>query len=131
MNGSQEPPAPTRVLLVEHDAELADGLVTFLRAHGMTVNLARDGTDGLVQVRNEHFDIAVIEMLLPGASGFILAQTIRATHGELLPIVMVSDSNASEHREYAAAIGVTWFLPKPFTPQELLSDIHTLLTPRP
>jgi DNA-binding response OmpR family regulator len=129
MTAAEEPPTPSsaRVLLVEDDSELADGLAAFLCAHGMTVSVAADGTDGLARARAEEYDAAVIDMMLPGASGFAVVQTVRAARGPDVPVVMVSEIDAPEHREYAHLLGVNWFLPKPFTPDELLSDLQTLL----
>lgn len=134
MDGPEEPQAPSssaRILLIEDDPELAAQLASHLRAHGMAVTILTEGGPGLTAARDEPYDAAVVDMLLPGASGFAVVQEVRAARGPHVPVVMTSEIDATEHREYAHLIGVDWFLAKPFSPDDLLSDLQVLLAQRP
>lgn len=121
------PTPPTRVLLVEDDAELAARLVAFLHAHGFEAAVATDGPAALARVAAEPFDLVVLAMMLPGASGFRVVQAVRAAYDPGVPVVMTSANAAAEHREYAHLLGVNWFLAKPFADDDLLVAVRTLL----
>lgn len=133
MSGTEGPTSlepSVRALLAEDDPTLADALATALRAHGYDVTVAADGAAALALVRAEEFHLAVVEMLLPQASGFLLAQEVRVLRGPMLPVIMLSGSSAVEHRQYADLLGVTRFLTKPFDPVILVA-VADLLAPPP
>jgi DNA-binding response OmpR family regulator len=132
LNGSMEslPPHSISVLLVEDDLEHATELVEFLRAHGVVVRLAGTGAEATQIIATETFDVIVVEMMLPGASGFVISQFVRVNCTAETVLIMISQLDAKELREYASLVGVNWYLAKPFTPSELLSDIQTLTTCR-
>lgn len=133
MSGTEGPTSlepSVRALLAEDDPTLADALATALRAHGYDVTVSADGADALARVRADEFHLVVVEMLLPHASGFLVAQEVRATRGPTLPVVMLSNSSAVEHRQYADLLGVSRFLVKPFDPVILVA-VADLLAPPP
>jgi DNA-binding response OmpR family regulator len=129
MTEAEEPttPSPTRVLLVDDDPVVAGELAAYLRAHGFEVLTAGDGAAAIALAPAEPLDIVVVDLLLPGASGFQVAQAVRAAKGPDVRILMTSELTAVEHREYALLLGVDWFLAKPFAPPELLAVLHSLL----
>jgi DNA-binding response OmpR family regulator len=129
MSDAEDPPSPSpppRVLLVEDDAELAARLVASLHAQGFTADVVADGGAALGRVRTDPFDVVVVGMVLPVASGFRVVQELRAARGADVPVVMTSTFAATEHQDYARLIGVDWFLAKPFTDTELLAILQAV-----
>ncbi len=120
---------PASILLVDDDPELAAALTPHLQGCGWVVRYARDGEEAL-RLADAGFDAAVVDMMLPRLSGFQVVQHLRARFGPGVPIVMLSEFDAPEHRGYASLVGVTSFLAKPFALNELIGLLTQLLASR-
>jgi DNA-binding response OmpR family regulator len=125
------PPAPpgsppATILLVDDDPELAVALTPHLEGCGWRVRYARDGEEAL-RLADDGFDAAVVDMMLPRLSGFQVVHHLRARFGPTLPVLMVSEFDAPEHRAYADLVGVTHFLGKPFALDHFLAVLAALL----
>ncbi|MGC7202935.1 response regulator, partial [Mycobacteroides abscessus subsp. massiliense] len=78
-----------RVLLVEDEPLLADTVTAGLRAEGFVVVTVGDGIDGLWQATNESFDVIVLDIMLPGLSGYEVLRRMRAAH-VWTPVLMLT-----------------------------------------
>jgi two-component system response regulator CpxR len=114
-----------RVLLIDDDAELCDLLARYLRGEGFDVRLNHDGPSGLESVRRGGFDIALIDVMLPGMNGFDLVRSIRASSD--LPILMLTARGDEVDRIVGLELGADDYLPKPFHSRELLARMNAIL----
>lgn len=116
--------AQPTVLLVEDDNLLRDALETTLRRRGYRVLSAADGNDAVAAAKKQTPQIAVLDMMLPGQSGFQIAQQLKEMSNGRVFVVMMSGNSSSAHRDYAFASGVDRFLAKPFATSKLLEAIE-------
>ena len=87
---STEVAGPTgRVLLVEDEAALADGVARGLNAEGFEVEVAYDGLSGLARAREDDIDVIVLDIMLPGMNGYKVCRTLRE-EGVGTPILMLT-----------------------------------------
>lgn len=120
--------SPATILLVDDDPELAVALTPHLQGCGWRVQYARDGEEAL-RLADAGFDLAVVDMMLPRLSGFQVVHHLRARYGPMVPLFMVSEFDAPEHRAYADLVGITHFLAKPFALEQLIGLISLYLPP--
>ncbi len=118
----------SRVLVVEDEAHLADGLRFNLQAEGHAVEVASDGEaalDRLVE-KKEHFDVVVLDVMLPGKSGFDVASSLREKKN-YVPILMLTARGRAEDVLQGFASGADDYLPKPFELAILIARLESLL----
>ncbi|HJZ57468.1 MAG TPA: response regulator transcription factor [Gemmataceae bacterium] len=120
--------APRTILLVEDQTELREAIAFVLRCHGYTVVTSGDGVEAAELAGRESLDLAVIDMMLPGLSGFQLTQRVKEQSNGLVPVIMISGNSSAAHQDYAHASGVDLFLAKPF-PLHALADAARALCP--
>ena len=113
---------PLRVLLVEDDATIAAVIRGLLEVHGHHVVHAAHGLAALAEVSNTAFDVALLDLDLPGIDGFGLALQLR-TMGYEMPLIAVTARSDGEAEPQARAGGFDDFLRKPVTAQMLLEAI--------
>ncbi len=122
-----------KVLIVEDDQRVADFLERGLRAEGYTVELARNGTEGLAaakdlwkSAREDHTRaIVILDLMLPGMPGLEVCQSLRAS-GCALPILILTAMGALEDRVNGLRLGADDYLTKPFAFDELLARLEAL-----
>ena len=114
------------VLLVTDEPYLLDALASILRRGGYSVLTAPDGDRAAELILRQLPDVAVLDMLLPGRSGFQITRHLKEQSERCVPVVMISALTAAPHRNYAFAAGVDWFLEKWLTPTRLLEVVRTL-----
>ena len=119
-----------RVLLVEDDAELAREVAAGLRGIGAVVLIAANVADGFRRARLEELDAVILDVMLPGGSGFALCRALRE-HGLTTPILMLTARDAVEDRVIGLDAGADDYLTKPFALQELLARVRALARRRP
>ncbi len=119
-----------RVLLVEDDAELAREVAAGLRGIGAVVTLAANFGDGLRRARPAEQDVVILDVMLPGGSGFALCRALRDT-GLTTPILMLTARDAVDDRVIGLDAGADDYLTKPFALQELLARVRALARRRP
>lgn len=112
------------LLLVEDDSFLLEALASFLARQGYDVTMAADGNAAMQLARQQLPNIAVIDMLLPGQSGFLITQQLKEHSAGTVYVVMMSGNSAAPHRDYARAVGVDWFLAKPFSIAQLVEALE-------
>jgi DNA-binding response OmpR family regulator len=123
-----------RVLVVEDEVRLAEALRTGLAAEGFAVDLAHTGTDGLHLARENPYDAIVLDIMLPGLSGYRVAQALRAAE-RWMPILMLTAKDGEYDEADALDLGADDYLTKPFSFVVLLARLRALLRrsapPRP
>ncbi|GAB3610809.1 hypothetical protein GCM10027414_29350 [Humibacter ginsengiterrae] len=92
-----------RVLIVEDEPVIADAVARGLRAEGFVVEVAGNGVDGLWQAQEGDFDVIVLDIMLPGLSGYEVCRQIRATPLDV-PILMLTAKDG----EYEEAAPNSW-----------------------
>jgi two-component system, OmpR family, copper resistance phosphate regulon response regulator CusR len=114
-----------RLLLVEDDAELAAVVTAGLREHGYQVRGAASHAEGRVQAGDGDFDLVILDVMLPGGSGFDLCRELRAG-GLSAPILMLTARDTIDDRVTGLDVGADDYLTKPFAFRELLARIRAL-----
>ena len=117
-----------RILIVEDELHLAQGLLFNLEAEGHEVSAVENGEAALETLieRGERFDAVVLDVMLPGLSGFDVAERLRAAHN-YGPILMLTARSRPEDVLNGFASGADDYLPKPFELSILLARVHGLL----
>ena len=118
----------SRVLIVEDETHLAQGLRFNLEAEGYQVEVEGDGegaTDRLL-AKQEHFDVVVLDIMLPGKDGFSVVSEVRAAKN-YVPVLMLTARGRSEDVLKGFAAGADDYLPKPFDLSILLARLQGLL----
>ena len=119
-----------RVLLVEDDVELAREVAAGLRGIGAVVLIAANFADGLRSAHLEEQDVVILDVMLPGGSGFALCRALRG-NGLTTPILMLTARDAVDDRVIGLDAGADDYLTKPFALQELLARVRALARRRP
>lgn len=114
-----------RLLLVEDDAELAKVITGGLREHGYQVRSATSMADGRRDALGDDFSVIILDVMLPGGSGFDLCRELRAG-GVSTPILMLTARDAVDDRVTGLDVGADDYLTKPFAFRELLARVRAL-----
>ncbi len=114
-----------RVLLVEDDVELATVLAAGLREHGDEVTRAASASDGRSRALADPFDVIVLDVMLPGGSGFEVCRELRRRR-LTTPILMLTARDAVDDRVTGLDAGADDYLTKPFAFRELVARIRAL-----
>jgi two-component system OmpR family response regulator len=117
------------ILVVDDEEHLAIGIKFNLEAEGFSVSTAANGPEALklVEADDPSVDLVVLDIMLPGMSGYEVCDQIRAS-GKQMPILMLSARTLSEDRTRGFDVGANQYLVKPFELDELLSRIKNLLS---
>lgn len=115
-----------RILVVEDEAHLAQGLLFNLQAEGYEVVLAGDGEQALSVLEREFFDAVLLDVMLPGKSGFEVAAELREAEN-FVPLLMLTARGRPEDILQGFAAGADDYLPKPFDLSILLARLKGLL----
>ena len=115
-----------RLLLVEDEVRLASSLKRGLSADGFAVEVAEDGKTGLWMASAMDFDIIVLDLMLPGMSGFSVCRELRKEHN-WTPILVLTAKTGEFDEIESLDVGADDFLTKPFSYPVLLARIRSLL----
>jgi two-component system alkaline phosphatase synthesis response regulator PhoP len=111
-----------KVLIVEDDDVIAQGMARHLSAAGFDALTVMNGEAGLARLRYERPDVCVLDLMLPGADGWKLIEIARS-EGIGTPIVVVSARGTEHDRVHALEIGADDYLVKPFSMKELVARV--------
>jgi DNA-binding response OmpR family regulator len=117
------PSAPPTLLIVEDDRTLARGLQMNLEMEGFRVILAAEGHQGLRLAQEEHPDLILLDLNLPGLDGFTLVATLRQRTAAT-PVVVLSARTDIQDKVEALGLGADDYLTKPFSLRELVARIR-------
>lgn len=115
-----------RILLVEDDPSLGEGLRTALRRAAYAVDWVLDGSSALAAIRDGGFDLVVLDLGLPRVDGIEVIRAARK-RGAMVPILVLSARERASDRTLGLDAGADDYLGKPFDPAELLARIRALL----
>jgi DNA-binding response OmpR family regulator len=114
-----------RLLVVDDDSELCSMLREFFRQHGFEIEAERDAARGLSRALAEHFDLLILDVMLPGLDGFEALERLREQ--SQLPVLMLTARGERGERVRGLELGADDYLPKPFDPEELLARVRAIL----
>ncbi|MDR3352973.1 MAG: two-component system response regulator OmpR [Zoogloeaceae bacterium] len=117
---------PQRLLVVDDDIRLRDLLQRYLGEQGYPVRVAANATQMDTYLQREHFDLIVLDLMLPGEDGLAICRRLRG-QGNNIPIVMLTARGDEIDRIVGLEMGADDYLPKPFNPRELLARIQAVL----
>ena len=112
-----------KVLIVEDDEVIAQGMARHLGAAGFDAVWVGNGEQGLARLRYEQPDACVLDLMLPGLDGWKLIETVRS-EGIATPVVVVSARGTEHDRVHALEIGADDYLVKPFSMKELVARVR-------
>lgn len=115
-----------RLLVVEDEPRLARALQRGLAAEGYVVDIAADGPSGLEAARHEAYDAVVLDIMLPGLSGYRIVQALRE-EGNWVPVLMLSAKDGEYDQADGLDLGADDYLTKPFSFVVLLARLRALL----
>jgi two-component system, OmpR family, phosphate regulon response regulator OmpR len=113
------------LLVVDDDRRIRALLSRFLRAEGYRVSTADTAQDARAKLEGLKFDLLILDVMMPGESGFDFARTLRASSS--VPILMLTARDEKESRIIGLEIGADDYLTKPFEPRELSLRIANIL----
>jgi two-component system response regulator CpxR len=114
-----------RILVIDDDQPLVGLMTEFLRENGFDTGAAYNGPDGLAEALKGGYDIVLLDVMMPGFSGFEVLRRLRAE--SQLPVLMLTAKTESESRILGLNSGADDYLPKPFEPLELVARIRAIL----
>ncbi|WP_374384413.1 response regulator [Dongia sp.] len=118
------------ILIVDDDREIRDLLSRFLEKHGFRCSQAADGRDMRRVLADAKIDLLVLDVMMPGETGLQLCAQLRAERNTSLsriPIIMLTAAGEETDRIVGLEMGADDYLPKPFSPRELLARIRAVL----
>ena len=118
-----------RILIVEDEPQAADMLAMGLREQGYAADVAGDGARALELARAAHYDLVILDVILPGKDGFTVCRELRH-FGHDMPILMLTARDAVHDRVEGINHGADDYIVKPFEYRELLAHIRALLRRR-
>ena len=114
-----------RILIIEDDKDIAHLVELHLKDAGHEVTVAFDGNAGLELALSKHFDLIILDLLLPGIDGIEICKRVRAASASI-PILMLTSRSSEIDRVLGLEIGADDYLTKPFSIRELLARVKAL-----
>lgn len=114
-----------RILLIEDDERLAERTAEYLRTHKATVEIVGEGDRGLERASSGEHDLVLLDLMLPGIDGLDLCRKLRQ-HSRV-PVIILSARGEEVDRVVGLELGADDYMPKPFSPRELLARIRAVL----
>ncbi len=120
--------AAPKILIIEDERDIQDLIRHYLEKDGFRTRTASDGVAGLAAARQEHPDLIVLDLMLPGLDGLELCKKLRADPATaLIPVIMLTAKAEESDKIVGLELGADDYLTKPFSPKELVARIKALL----
>ena len=113
-----------KVLVIDDDARLGAMLRSYLGGHGVEVELRQDAGSGLAALDRGAFDALILDLMLPDIDGLEVCRIVRASSE--IPILMLTAKGEETDRVVGLELGADDYLPKPFSPRELLARLRAI-----
>jgi two-component system response regulator CpxR len=113
-----------RILVIDDDMELCELLTDYLVPEGFDVEAVHDSDKGIDRALSGNHDFVVLDVMLPGVSGFEVLRTLRKTSD--IPVLMLTARGEDVDRIVGLEMGADDYLPKPFNPRELVARIRAI-----
>ena len=114
-----------KILVVDDEKEIADLIELYLKNDNFEVVKCYNGTDALKKIESENYDLAVLDVMLPGVDGFALCSAIRKRRN--YPVIMLTAKNTDKDKISGLSLGADDYVTKPFNPMELAARIKAQL----
>lgn len=114
-----------RVLVIDDDARLFELLRTYFDQHAVALTHAGDGPNGLAMIAKDAFDAVLLDLMMPGMDGLEVLKRLRQKSN--LPVIMLTAKGDETDRVVGLELGADDYLPKPFSPRELLARLRAVL----
>lgn len=114
-----------KILLVEDEGDISNLLEIYLRDQGYVVDTYHNGQDALESIRKTEYDLAILDVMLPGLNGFELCKKIREQY--FYPIIMLTAKIEDIDKITGLTIGADDYITKPFNPLEVVARVKTQL----
>ena len=109
------------ILVVDDEKEIADLIEVYLQGEGYDVDKCYDSLSALNKIESKKYDLAVLDVMLPGIDGFTLCSHIRKLHN--YPVIMLTAKTADTDKITGLSLGADDYVTKPFNPMELVARI--------
>ena len=117
-----------RVLLIEDEPNIIEAISFILSRDGFTVHIHEDGETAVDRVLTGAPDMVILDVMLPGKSGFDILRELRADpRASALPVMMLTARGQNRDRDLAERLGVTSFMTKPFANSEVRDEVRRLI----
>jgi DNA-binding response OmpR family regulator len=116
-----------RILVIEDNRDILGNVLDYLQLKGYTVDCAQDGLSGLHLAVTDHYDLIVLDVMLPGIDGYQLCQRLRDDAQRDTPIIMLTARDQLDDRLKGLNSGADDYLVKPFALSELVARIEAIL----
>lgn len=114
-----------RVLIIDDDTRLYELLAMYLGANGVSATHAPDGRQGLAALETGVFDAVLLDVMMPGLDGLEVCRRIREK--SRVPVIMLTAKGDETDRVVGLELGADDYVPKPFSPRELLARLRAVL----
>jgi DNA-binding response OmpR family regulator len=114
-----------RILLIEDDDRLAERTAEYLQTHKAKVEIVNNGERGLERAASGEHDLVLLDLMLPGVDGLDLCRKLRQR--SKVPVIILSARGEEVDRIVGLEVGADDYMPKPFSPRELLARIRAVL----
>ncbi|TVS02471.1 MAG: response regulator [Rhodobacteraceae bacterium] len=116
-----------RVLVIEDEPNISEALRFILSRNGWRVEVTADGQAALGSLSQDPPDLLILDLMLPGVSGFDILRDLRAREDtQSLPVLMLTAKGQAADRIEAERLGVTRFMTKPFANADVLAAVHEM-----
>lgn len=117
-----------RVLLIEDEPNIIEAISFILSRDGFTVHTHEDGATAFEKARSRPPDMIILDVMLPGRSGFDILRDLRADpETRDLPVMMLTARGQTKDRELADRLGVSHFMTKPFSNSDVRDKVRVLI----
>ncbi len=120
------PDLKPHILVAEDDTRIREGLVDLLESEGYRVTAAGDGSKAQVLLETKGFDLAILDIMMPGKNGYDLCRDIRA-QGSQIPVIMLTAKGEEIDKVVGLKLGADDYVTKPFGVHELLARVDAVL----
>jgi DNA-binding response OmpR family regulator len=120
------PEPKPRILVAEDDPRIREGLVDLLESEGYRVTAAGDGSEAESLLETQDFDLTILDIMMPGKSGYDLCRDIRAG-GSQIPVIMLTAKGEEIDKVVGLKLGADDYVTKPFGVHELLARVDAVL----
>ena len=111
--------------MVEDEERLSQALVEIFKKNRISIDAVLNGTDGLERARGGHYDVLILDIMLPGIDGMTLLKTVRQEHNDV-PVILLTAKDDVSDKVRGLDCGADDYLTKPFSTEELLARVRAL-----
>lgn len=115
------------ILIVEDDPDINALLAKIMRQQGFEAAQAFSGTEGLLRIERDAFDLVLLDMMLPGMDGSSFIARLRGDLGSSVPVIVVSAKAGLADKVEALSLGADDYVAKPFEPEEVAARVQAVL----